>query len=199
MEDWTLIQILSLFLYSACACSFLQSVFLWINLGIPVIVWFEGIQKTEVSRVWPCPHLKQTFCTNAPAPCSNVDHASCELPAVVVAVVLEEISDPDLGSVESFGAGIHVGYFNREHFVGFTQVQSPPGTDIVVRVSARAVLPLAVAIPIYGVVRKAIFKQWWLWGLSLDGQVLSCRNNTGNTDFIRSTACNMAKKLPTYS
>lgn len=78
-----------------------------------------------------------------------------KLPGVVVAEVGEGISDVDLGSIESFGVLLSVGYLNGEHFVGLTQIQSPPGVDVVLRVSAGAVLPLAARIPVDGVIGGA--------------------------------------------
>lgn len=74
------------------------------------------------------------------------------VPGIVVAVVFKGISDSNLGSIESFWVGIYVGYLNRKHFVGFQQIQSPPGTDVVAGVAAGATFPFADMIPIYGVI-----------------------------------------------
>lgn len=53
---------------------------------------------------------------------------NCKLPGIVVAIVVKRISDSNFSSIESFRETISaVGYINRKHFMGFAQVQSPPG------------------------------------------------------------------------
>lgn len=80
-------------------------------------------------------------------------------PGVAVAVVLQRVSDPDLCTVQSLRCGVHVGDLDQEDLVGRTQVQAPPGGDVVAGVRAGAVLPRAVAVPIDGVVSKAKLKE----------------------------------------
>lgn len=61
--------------------------------------------------------------------------------------------------------------------MSFTQVQPPPGVDVVAGVRAGTVFPRAVAAAVDGVVRGSELVQRRLRGFSLEGQVLSCRNN----------------------
>lgn len=98
------------------------------------------------------------------------------LPGVVVAVVVQRVSDSDLGPVESLRVCVDVGDVDRKHFVSVPQVQPPPGADVVAGVRARTVFPLAVAVAIDGVRRGSELVQSRLRGLSLEGQVLSCRD-----------------------
>lgn len=99
------------------------------------------------------------------------------LPGVVVAVVLQGVSDPDLGSVESLRVGVDVGDVDGDDLVRVAQVQPPPGADVVAGVGAGAVLPLAVAVPVDGVGRSSELVKARLGGFSLEGQVLPCGSN----------------------
>lgn len=78
-----------------------------------------------------------------------------KLPGVVVAIVVKGISNANLSSVEPFGVRVNVDNFNRKHFMGFAQIKTPPGADVVVCVSAGALFPLAVTISIDGIVCKS--------------------------------------------
>ncbi|KAA8591904.1 hypothetical protein FQN60_017278, partial [Etheostoma spectabile] len=64
----------------------------------------------------------------------------------------------------------HMSKSSRPHFA---TIQSPPGADVVVCVTAGAVLPPAAGIPIYGVVCRTKREQGRLRGFPLKGQVLS--------------------------
>lgn len=99
------------------------------------------------------------------------------LPGVGVAVVFQRVSDSDLGSIESLRVCVHVGDVDRKYSVSFPQVQPPPGVDVVAGVRAGTVFPLAVVAAVDGVIRRPELVQGRLRGFSLEGQVLSCRNN----------------------
>lgn len=62
--------------------------------------------------------------------------------------------------------------------MGFAQVQSPPGVDVVLSVRAGTLFPVAGMIPINSVVSKAKGIQRGLCGFPIDCQVISCRKNT---------------------
>lgn len=102
---------------------------------------------------------------------------SGQVPGVVVAVVCQRVSDSDLGPVESLRVGVDVGDIDGKDFVSFPQIQPPPGADVVAGVRAGAVLPLAVSVPIDGVVRSPKVVQSRLCGLPLESQVLLYRGN----------------------
>lgn len=99
----------------------------------------------------------------------------CKLPGVIIAIVFQRVSDADLGAVQSICVLVPVCYVNREDFVGFAQVQSPPGVDVVLSVRARTLLPVTGTIPINGVVSEAKTIQRGLRGFPIDCQVLSCK------------------------
>lgn len=101
------------------------------------------------------------------------------VPGVVVAVVFQRVSDSDLGSIESLRVGVDVGDVDGKDPVSSLQVQTPPGADVVAGVRARAVFPLAVAVPVDGVGRSSELVEGRLRGFSLEGQVLSCGSSRG--------------------
>ncbi|TNN34891.1 hypothetical protein EYF80_054940 [Liparis tanakae] len=57
---------------------------------------------------------------------STQGHVLCE------GDVFDGVSDADLGSVESLGVTLSVGDLHGKHFVGYAQVQSPPGVGFTV-------------------------------------------------------------------
>ena len=118
--------------------------------------------------------------TPAPSPDISPDHVNgcrCRLPGVIVAVVLQGVPDPDLGSIESLRVRVDVGDVDREDFVSLVQIQPPPGTDVVAGVRAGAMLPPAVAVPVDGVGRSTEQVKGRLAGFSSEGHVLPCRSS----------------------
>ena len=67
-------------------------------------------------------------------------------------IVYKRISNADLGSIESFGLSLSVGYLNRKHFVCFGQSQPPPGVQIHERVTAGTVSQIRGPTPIIGLI-----------------------------------------------
>lgn len=101
-----------------------------------------------------------------------------KLPGVVVAVVVKRISNFDLSPLQSYGSLCVGGYMNRKHFMGFAQVQSPPGVEVVGCVTTRRLFPDAGTIPVYGIICNAYRMQRRLGCFSLECQVLSCTKHT---------------------
>lgn len=58
--------------------------------------------------------------------------------------------------------------------MGFAQVQSPPGVQLLGCVTTRTLFPGTDTIPIYGIICNACRMQCRLCGFSLECQVLSC-------------------------
>ncbi len=74
---------------------------------------------------------------------------------IVVAIVVKRISNADLSSIESFWDLISVDDLNRNHFMGFVQIQLPPGVHVVVCMTAGPLVPVAGTIPISGIICNA--------------------------------------------
>ena len=64
--------------------------------------------------------------------------------------------------------------------MGFAQVHSPPGVEVIPCVNTRSLGPGAGTIPIYGVISMTKRMQRRLCGFSLDCQVVSCTKDTSS-------------------
>ena len=104
----------------------------------------------HISRHLVCSHNHWTTSTTI----SEMDY----LPGIVVAIVVQRVSDADLSSVDASGIIVVVCYIDREHSVGLAQVQPPPGAKFLFGGSTGALGPLAGSIPVYGIISTTTLK-----------------------------------------
>ena len=100
---------------------------------------------------------------------------NCKLPRIVGASFCRRLSDADLSSIKVCWVCFCVGYLDSVHFMGFAEVELPPGTMWRFCTRTTALCPCGAVMPIYSMICIAlIWIQWWLCGFSEDCQVESC-------------------------